>query len=104
MSEPEDTFDILARELRNTEPVVGDRGFSQAVMMQLPRAWQLPGWVRNLAVLSAAAGGSAVSAWLVLGSLETLAAGMIEGSAMIVGAAAMTYLVAGVMLWTEVDR
>lgn len=55
-------FDRMCTQLRATEPYLDDNGFTSVVMAQLPRASELPLWVKNLILLGATLLGSAIVA------------------------------------------
>ncbi|MDJ0926510.1 MAG: hypothetical protein QNJ73_02575 [Gammaproteobacteria bacterium] len=62
MNADNDRLNRIAARLRQSEPEVPDRGFSNAVMAQLPTARQLPVWIRNTLLLAATMLGAVAAA------------------------------------------
>jgi hypothetical protein len=93
-------LDILFSEARHSEPYLPGSGFTAAVMAQLPRRNELPGWIKNAVMLGATAIGSAIAvSQLSPANLISEAASMALSMQFLVAAAVGVYLASYGVIW-----
>jgi hypothetical protein len=93
-------------QLRRTEPVITDSGFTRAVMAQLPRTRKLSTWQKNTILLAATTLGSAFVAWQapVTAIPALLDAASADWPALLIAAVIATYGAAITTIWTAHRR
>jgi hypothetical protein len=106
MSTDTTLVESTAAQLRRTEPIIADSGFTHAVMAQLPRTRQLSTWQKNTILLAATSLGSAFVAWQApVSAIPTLLdAASADWPVLLSAAVIAVYGAAIATVWTTLRR